>query len=75
MTKYDVYLETRKQGAIGSYSVDKFTIEAEREGKAVEIAGISARNVHGLETRFPIRICLHETGENITNLAKLDAME
>lgn len=56
MPKYNIHMETRKEGAIGVFQIDIFTITASTEAEAKDKALRSARTVHGLEPRSILKV-------------------
>jgi len=52
MNIYTVTYEARKQGAIGTFSVETLTVEAESKGQASRLA-MQRLNEQGFECRFP----------------------
>jgi hypothetical protein len=50
MTKYSVVVEVREQGALGVFSLVRFTVDAVDEQSARD-AAMAEAHAHGMETR------------------------
>lgn len=55
MNAYQIELETRRQGAIGSWSTRRFVVQARDETEASQRA-ISHAHRQNYETRFPVSV-------------------